>query len=169
MRLMRSTVLAITSAVVLAGCADTGLRDLKSDSSGPDEFQVQTVKPLQQPAGLTTLPVPTPGGANLVDQRPIDDAATALGGRAAGSPTGPIPGSDGAVVTYASRFGVAPDIRQSLAAEDAKFRKNRGRFTQIRIVPVDQYNKVYKKFAIDPFEVADSFRRAGIRPPSSPP
>ena len=169
MRLLRSTVLAITSAAVLAGCADTGLRDLKSDSSGPDEFQVQTGKPLQQPTGLTALPVPTPGGANLVDQRPIDDANTALGGRAAGSPNGPIPGSDGAIVTYASRFGVAPDIRQSLAEEDAQFRKNRGRFTRIRIVPVDLYNKVYDGFALNPFEVADSFRRAGVKTPSSPP
>ena len=115
MRRSRGMVLAMMMALSLGACANTGLRDLRSDSSGPDEFQIQTVKPLQLPQGQTSLPPPTPGGANLVDQRPLDDAAIALGGRAQSSPDNPVPGNDGVMVTYASRFGVSPDIRQSLA------------------------------------------------------
>ena len=73
------------------------------------------------------------------------------------------------VVTYASRFGVSGDIRQALAQEDADFRRRRARFTQYRIVPVDRYNEVYKRFAIDPFAVSESYRQIGVATPSSPP
>lgn len=169
MRILRGMVLGTTMALVLGACANTGLRDLRSDSGGPDEFQIQTVKPLEQPQDVTVLPPPTPGGSNLVDHKPFDDVSIALGGRAPSSPDAPVPGVDGAMVTHASRFGVSPDIRQSLAAEDAKFRKQRGRFTNIRIVRTDMYNKVYERYALDPVRVSQSFRRAGIQTPSSPP
>ena len=169
MRTSRGVILGMMLALTLGACANTGLRTLKSSSKGPDEFLVQPVKPLQLPPDIEALPPPTPGGSNLVDPRPLDDAAIAVGGRARSSPTGPIPGSDGAVVSHASRFGVTGDIRQALAQEDAEFRRKRQRFTQYRIVPVDRYNEVYKRFAIDPFAVAESYRQIGVKTPSSPP
>lgn len=169
MRTSRGVILGMILALTLGACANTGLRTLRNNSQGPDEFLVQPVKPLQLPPEIAALPPPTPGGSNLVDPNPLGDAAIAVGGRPQSSPNGPIPGGDGVVVTYASRFGVSGDIRQALAQEDADFRKRRGRFTQYRIVPVDRYNEVYKRFAIDPFAVAESYRQIGVATPSSPP
>lgn len=169
MRTSRGVILGMILALTLGACANTGLRTLRSNSSGPDEFLVQPVKPLQLPPDTAALPPPTPGGRNLVDANPLEDAVIAVGSQSLSSPTGPIPGGDSAVVTYASRFGVSGDIRQALAQEDADFRKRRGRFTQYRIVPVDRYNQVYQRFAIDPFTVAESYRRIGVATPSSPP
>ena len=169
MRTSRGMILGMVLALTLGACANTGLRTIRNSSNGPDEFLVQPVKPLQLPPDIAALPPPTPGGSNLVDHRPLDDAAIAVGGRAQSSPNAPVPGSDGAVVTYASRFGVSGDIRQALAQEDAEFRRKRQRFTQYRIVPVDRYNEVYKRYAIDPFAVAESYRQIGVKTPSSPP
>lgn len=169
MRNLRGIVVGTVLVLSLGACANDGLRVLTSDSQGPDEFLVHPVKPLQQPENLAALPTPTPGGANLTDHRPLDDVAIALGGKARPSASGPIPGSDGAIVSYASRFGVSADIRQSLAQEDAEFRKGRARFTQYKIVSVDNYDKVYEGYALDPFAVAESFRRIGVKTPSSPP
>ena len=169
MRPTRGIVLGMVLALTLGACANTGLRTLKSRSAGPDEFLVQPVKPLQLPPDVEVLPPPTPGGRNLVDANPLEDATIAVGGRKQSSPDGPIPGGDGVIVTYASRFGVAGDIRQSLAQEDAEFRRKKSRFTQYRIVNVDRYNEVYKRFAINPFAVAESYRQIGVKTPSSPP
>ena len=72
---------------------------------------------------MRELPPPTPGGVNRTDPDPEGDAIRALGGnpeRAARA--------SGDVITYASRFGVSPDIRGTLAAEDLEFRRrNDGR------------------------------------------
>ena len=70
-------------AVALSGCANVGLRDLRSNGDGPDEFMILPNKPLQQPDDFAALPAPTPGGANRVDQEPLVDATAALGGNAA--------------------------------------------------------------------------------------
>ncbi|MCR8826901.1 DUF3035 domain-containing protein [Pseudosulfitobacter koreensis] len=167
MRLVRG-LMALTAALALGACANTGLRDLNGTSDGPDEFIVTPSKPLQEPDSYTALPAPTPGQANLVDLRPLEESVGTLGGRR-GSPTGAVPASDGAVVNHASRFGRTADIRATLAAEDEAFRKRRGRFTQYRIVPVDRYNQAYKPQAIDPNKVARAYRRAGVPTPSAPP
>ncbi len=167
MRLIRG-LMALTVTLALGACANTGLRDLRGTSDGPDEFIVTPTKPLQEPDSYSALPAPTPGQANLVDLRPLEDSASTLGGRR-GSATGPVPASDGAVVNHASRFGRTADIRATLAAEDEAFRKRRGRFTQYRLVPVDRYNQAYKRQAIDAQKVAAGYRRAGVPTPSSPP
>ncbi|UOA25618.1 DUF3035 domain-containing protein [Pseudosulfitobacter sp. DSM 107133] len=167
MRLIRG-LMALTVTLALGACANTGLRDLRGTSDGPDEFIVTPSKPLQEPESYSALPSPTPGQANLVDLRPLDESVDKLGGRR-GSPTAAIPASDGAVVNHASRFGRTADIRATLAAEDEAFRKRRGRLTQYRIVPVDRYNQAYKRQAIDAGKVARAYRRAGVPTPSSPP
>ncbi len=161
-------ILVLGMALALGACANTGLRDLRGTGDGPDEFIVTPVKPLQEPTSYSELPTPTPGQANLVDLRPLEESAAALGGRRS-TAVGAVPASDGAVVRHASRFGVTSGIRETLATEDEAFRKRRGRFTQYRIVPVDRYNQAYRNQAIDPDLVADRYRRAGIPTPSAPP
>lgn len=167
MRLVRPFVMTLLM-VSLTACANTGLRTLASTGDGPDDFLVNPTKPLQQPESYSALPSPTPGQANLVDPTPLADGVAALGGRL-GDPNAGVPSRDGAIVQHASRFGVEPDVRASLAAEDALFRKRKARLTQIRIVAVDRYNQAYKRSALDAQEVARQYRRSGIATPSAPP
>ena len=154
--------------LLLGACANTGLRTLVSNSAGPDEFGIQPVGSLQQPDDFTSLPAPTPGGSNLTDRNPLQEGANAFGGSLADA-NGPIPGSDGALVQYASRLGVTSGIRQTLAETDADFRRRKARFTQYRIVPVDRYNQAYRREALNPQSEAARWRRAGARTPSAPP
>lgn len=167
MRLMRAG-LVIAAMAMLGACANTGLRTLVKPGEGPDEFIIVPAKPLQAPADYTALPAPTPNGANLTDQQPIADATRALGGRPVGS-SGSIPASDNALVNQVSRFGRDGNVRASLAAEDADFRRRRGRLTQIRIVKVDRYNQVYRNQSLDAGREVERWRRAGARTPSAPP
>ena len=160
------TLMAVT--LLASGCADQGLRTLDSNSPGPDEFLVQPSEELVIPEDLATLPQPTPGQGNRTDPDVFGDMIVALGGRPS-DPNGAIPSSDGALVSAASRLGVSQDIRGTLAAEDAEFRKNKGRFSQIKIFPEDVYNQAYKGQSINPHAEADAWRRAGADTPSFPP
>jgi hypothetical protein len=165
---MRKFALLCVLPVLIAGCANVGLRDLRSNSKGPDEFGILPVGALQEPASYNDLPVPTPGGANLVDRSALAEGAQALGGTL-GDPNGSIPARDGALVQHASRLGVSPDIRTTLAQTDADFRRRKARLTQFRIVPVDRYNQAYRGEALDPQAEQNRWRRAGARTPSAPP
>ncbi len=169
MRMPRATI-ALTLAVAVAGCSDIGLRHLDAPGQGPDEFSVMPVKPLTQPKDYAFLPAPTPGAENLTDPDPKGDAVAALGGSATAlKPTAGIPSSDAALVTASSRYGVAPDTRQALAAEDEAFRKRQSRWTRLRLFKVDRYAEVYKRDAIDPGRQAEVLRSQGYETPSSPP
>lgn len=170
MRIAKSAIVAMMGVVFgLAGCADKGLRQLTSNSQGPDEFMLLPVKPLSVPDSYAILPAPTPGGANLVDPNPVNDAIVALGGRVSETTPGAIPSSDSALVAASSRYGVEPNIRQALDESDAAFRKRQGRATRLRLFRVDRYSQVYRKQSLDPFAVEDGFTRAGIATPSAPP
>lgn len=165
---MRRIAVLILITLTLSACANTGLRDLRTNSGGPDEFLVQPVKGLEAPTDYSALPAPTPGQANLADRSAINEGVVAFGGRPT-SPDAGIPASDGALVQHASRRGVDPNIRQDLAEADAKFRKRKARFTQIRIARVDRYEQTYRRQALNPETEAAKWRRAGARTPSSPP
>ncbi|GGX41400.1 hypothetical protein GCM10007385_06180 [Tateyamaria omphalii] len=165
MRLIACAMIAVTC---LAACENKGLRQVTSRGDGPDEFIVVPSKPLQEPESFTALPQPTPGGFNRTDQRPLEDSAVALGGQRT-SPNAPIPGADGALVNHASRFGRDANIRATLAAADAEFRKRQSRLTQIRIVPEDVYNQAYRREALDAGKTARTFQNAGIPTPTAPP
>jgi hypothetical protein len=154
--------------VMLSACATDGLREVTSNSRGPDEFIVDPKAELQMPDNFSALPPPTPGQGNRVDIDPKAELATALGGRPP-DPNAPIPGSDGALVTAASRLGVTPNIRTQLAQEDADFRARQSRFTGFQLFPEDLYNKVYRSQTLDARDTADAWRRAGARTPSYPP
>ena len=164
---MRFVVTAVL-LLAIAGCANTGLRDLRGTGDGPDEFILNPGKPLEQPESYAVLPAPTPGANNITDPTPLQDGARAVGGRRT-SADGQVPASDGAIVNHARRFGVTSGIRAQLASEDETFRKRRGRLTQYRLVPVDRYNQAYKRQALDPNRVASQYRRAGVPTPSAPP
>ena len=165
---MRALVLLILLPLALSACANKGLRELRTDSNGPDEFMIQPVKPLEAPTSYAELPAPTPGQPNLPDRSALAEGAAAFGGRLDSADAG-IPASDGALVQHASRRGVDPNIREDLAEADAKFRKRKQRFTQLRIVPVDRYDQAYRRQALDAEAEAGRWRRAGARTPSAPP
>ncbi|WP_435230329.1 DUF3035 domain-containing protein [Pseudopelagicola sp. nBUS_20] len=169
MRLSR--VLIISLAVSVAGCSsDKGVRNLTSSGPGPDEFLVMPGKPLEQPKNYAMLPPPTPGEANRTDLDPMGDAVVALGGsRVARNNTQGIGSSDGALVSYASRAGRDANIRQTVLAEDANFRKRRGRFTNFRIVKQDRYNEIYRRQELDAYSEWWRWRKAGARTPAAPP
>lgn len=168
---MRAAPAVIILAVVaaLSGCSSKGLMDLRTNSEGPDEFMILPSKELEQPDNYSALPAPTPGGANRTDPNPNAEAVAALGGSPSALNAQGIPAADGALVTQTSRYGVEPDIRMTLAEADAEFRRKQSRGTRVRLFPVDRYSQAYRGSALDPFEEAERFRRAGFQTPTSPP
>lgn len=170
MRGALGTIIILGTMLTLSGCADRGLRDLSSSGTGPDEFMIMPAKPLTQPKDYDVLPAPTPGARNLTDQNPRGDAVATVGGRpAALERTGEIPAADGALVNYAGRNGVPTDIRQTLAEQDAQFRKRQGRLTRIRLFQVDRYNQAYRRQALNPFSVSRQNAVRGVSTPTHPP
>lgn len=165
---MRRIALIILIPLALSACANTGLRNLQNNTAGPDEFMIDPVKPLEEPASYNTLPPPTPGRSNLADRSAINEGIAAFGGRPQVQQGG-IPAADAALVQHAGRLGVAPNIRADLAETDAAFRQRKARFTRIRLVPVDRYAQAYRRQALDADAEAARWRRAGARTPSYPP
>jgi hypothetical protein len=160
----------IAGLAVSACSGQKGLRDLRNNGTGPDEFMVLPNKPLTQPTDYAALPAPTPGRANLTDPTPKQDLVASLGGNpTALQPGSGVPATDGALVTAASRYGVEPDVRSSLAQQDADFRKRENWTARIKIFPVDRYSDAYKRQALDPFDVNEAFRDSGYVTPGSPP
>jgi len=135
-------------------------------SEGPDEFSVLPTKPLEMPQDMASLPNPTPGGSNRTDPTPEADAAAALGGNAAVLARR---STDGALVAYAGRYGVDPNIRPSLAAADLEFRRqNDGRLLE-RLFNVNVYFRAYESMELDQYRELLRLRRAGIRTSAAPP
>lgn len=168
MRPASSVILIL--ALSLAACGENkGLRELSDPAAGPEEFTILPNKPLEKPENYSALPAPTPGQANRVDATPKQDAVAALGGNPARLADQGVPNSDSALVASASRYGVPANIRQTTSAEDAAFRKRRGRFTNIRLFKTDRYVQVYKRQVLDAHDTLDAYRRAGRKTPSAPP
>jgi len=161
-------VMALAALAVTAGCTGkNGLRKLDSPGRGPDEFMIIPAKPLAEPKSYSDLPPPTPGGVNRTDRDPAAEAIIALGGTPPSLQS--IPASDNRLVQQASRYGVDTSSRQVLAEEDEKFRRRNSRMMGLKIFVPDKYSEAYKNQAIDPFEVNDRFRKAGIPTVSAPP
>ncbi|MEL7165922.1 MAG: DUF3035 domain-containing protein [Pseudomonadota bacterium] len=162
-------ILCIIAITALGACSgEPDLRNLRSLGNGPDEFALVPSKPLEAPESYIALPQPTPGGVNRTDQRPLEEAYASLGGRAT-SPSAPIPGADAALVNHATRFGVEPGIRTTLASADQKFRDRQRRLSNIRLFKEDIYAQIYRRQALNPARVAAQYRAAGIPTPSAPP
>lgn len=164
---MRATALGLMIATVgLTACAPgtPSLMNLRNTESGPDEFAVVPTSELEVPADLSALPPPTLGGTNRADPNPEADAIAALGGNIERGNT-----NAGELVSHASRFGVSPDIRGTLAAEDLEFRRdNQGRVLE-RLFQNNVYFRAYREQSLDRFAEFDRLRRAGVRTPSAPP
>ncbi|WP_233544981.1 DUF3035 domain-containing protein [Pseudooceanicola sediminis] len=142
---------------------------MRNTSAGPEEFNVAPTRKLETPETFAALPVPTPGGANLVDQTPKADAVAALGGNPAALAGTSVAAADGALVSYVGRSGIDGAIRPTLAAEDQAFREREARFSRLRLFGVDRYYMAYKNQTLDAQAAARAFRRAGVTTPSAPP
>ena len=165
---MGKVILSLVMVVTLAACAgDRGLRDLRNNGGGPDEFGVLPVNPLIMPSDTSNLPVPTPGGTNISDPTPNADAVAVLGGNPNALLRNGIPASDTALVNAAGRHGVDPAIRSTLASEDAAFRTRRARLSVFG--GRDRYFRAYAGQALDAYSELDRFRAAGVATPSAPP
>lgn len=156
---------------LLAACSGDGapqLLNLRQTGSGPDEFAILPAKPLQAPESYAELPVPTPGAANRTDPTPQADAVAALGG----NPAALNPGrgvQDAALISHATRYGVASNIRTDLASTDLEYRRqNDGRLLE-RLFNVNVYFKAYRPYELDQYRELERFRRAGVRTPAVPP
>ncbi len=167
---MRKVILASLTALLMAACSsgERSLHDMRSTGGGPDEFSVLPVGALEIPTD-STLPQPTPGGANRTDPTPKANAIAALGGNAAAQQRGGIPASDAALVAATSRNGVTPSIRATLAAEDAQLRKTRKTFSIFGGVFGSRYFGLYANQALDAYAELQRFRELGVATPSAPP
>lgn len=166
---MRGIVKTVVALLFVAACGNTDrpLRDLQSAGGGPDEFAVIPQEPLVIPADRS-LPQPTPGGSNLADPAPNADAIAALGGAASAQVAGGVPAGDAAIVAQASRYGVDPAIRASLAAAD-EARLDRARRSNIfNPLGRDRYFPAYARQALDPFAELDRLRGLGVAVPTVP-
>ncbi|MEL6596678.1 MAG: DUF3035 domain-containing protein [Pseudomonadota bacterium] len=168
---MRSTIGVICVAMTLSACDRDRVPELLNiRSDGPDEFAILPNKPLQAPVDYTALPQPTPGGANLVDPTPKQDAVAALGGnpsrlqRNNASAAG-----DGAILAHTTRFGRAGGIRESLAAADEDYRRQNDGLLLERVFNVNIYFDAYAQQSLDAYRELERFRRLGVRTPSAPP
>ena len=164
----------LISVLALAACSGTPegvtqLRSFKNSSDGPEEFAILPGKELQQPESYASLPTPTPGGGNRTDQTPNADAVAALGGSRATLAQQGVPSDEGQLVAHATRNGVQPDIRQTLAQEDQNFRERKQRFTKIRLFHVDRYYQAYGDESLNGRGTAWQWRTAGAETPTSPP
>ncbi|MGR3436400.1 MAG: DUF3035 domain-containing protein [Shimia sp.] len=160
--MIRIALLLCITALAACGARQDGLRDLRSNTAGPDDFSTVPSRPLDLPPSFSDLPPPTPGAGNRADVDPIADAARALGGR---------PGagvSDPALVAHASRFGRDAGIRATLFAEDERFRTRRGRLS-LPFARGDRYFAAYAGQALDAAAETRRFRAAGVDVPAAPP
>jgi len=163
--------IALAIVLLAAGCSSNRtpeLMHLRSATAGPDEFGILPTKPLQMPESLSELPVPTPGGTNITDPTPTDDAVAALGGKPAVAGKG-VPAGDGALVAQAGRYGTNASIRQELASADYEYRKkNDGRLIE-RLFSVNVYYKAYRPMALNQEAELERWRKLGLTTPAAPP
>ena len=159
---------AVLLALALVACSETEpmLMNIAQNTGSPDEFAVLPTKPLEMPGDLTALPAPVPGAANRADPTPQADVIAALGGNPNRLND---PSREADVVTYASRYGVDSNIRETLAAEDLEFRReNNGRLLE-RLLNVNVYFDAYRSQSLDQHLELNRFRRAGVRTVAAPP
>ncbi len=167
---MRATIFAAATLLTLAACGGgQGFLPSSNTGPGPDEFGVLPSLPLTMPAQSASLPAPTPGGTNRADPNPASGAVVALGGRASAINAGGIPAADAALVAAAGRYGIDPGIRATLAAEDERFRRTRGRLGVFNIFGGNRYYSAYARYSLDAYAELARFQSLGVQVPSAPP
>ncbi len=115
------------------------------------------------PADMAALPSPTPGARNRVDFQPEVEAVAALTGRPAAAGTA-------SAATLVARLGpVDPNIRATLASEDAVYRsENRGRLLE-RVANKQVDWSIYEAMRLDANGEFVRLRARGVRVPAAPP
>ncbi|RBI73974.1 DUF3035 domain-containing protein [Roseovarius sp. TE539] len=171
MRMPHGLILIL--ALAITACADRDrdvrLTRIKNTGEGPDEFSVLPGKPLEAPESYSELPPPAPGGANRTDPDPKAEGIAALGGDPSAAARTGVSARDEALVGQARRYGVQPDIRQVLAAEDKEVRRRHGRVNILNIGRNDDYVNAYRRQWLDPYAELNRLRRRGVKTPSAPP
>jgi hypothetical protein len=167
----RFPAIAMAMVLTLAACGNRdgvpSLMNVRSATSGPDEFGIIPPRPLEMPEDLATLPDPTPGAGNRTDRDPQAEAVAALGGQL--GPRDGVNTAHGGLYAYAARYGVTAGIRETLAAEDLEYRRqNDGRLLE-RLFNVNVYYKAYEPMSLDQQAELWRWRKAGARTPSAPP
>lgn len=157
-------ILLVAASVAACSRGETpSLMNLRQTGEGPDEFAILPTRPLEMPETFAELPPPTLGGMNRADPDPEADAIAALGGNVERG------NRAGDVVTYVSRFGVAPDIRGVLANEDEQFRRDSNPRLLERLFSITTYFNAYEDVSLDRYAELERMRRAGIRTVAAPP
>ena len=167
----RFPAIAMAMVLTLAACGNRdglpSLMNVRSATSGPDEFRIIPPRPLEMPEDLATLPDPTPGAGNRTDRDPQAEAVAALGGQL--GPRDGVNSAHAGLYSYAARYGVTAGIRETLAAEDLEYRRqNDGRLLE-RLFNVNVYYKAYEPMSLDQQAELWRWRKAGARTPSAPP
>lgn len=155
----RLVILGLLGALCACGTAEPNLVKLRSNDSGPEEFSIDVMKPLQEPQDYAALPTPG-GGANRADLTPKNDAIAVLGGSVGASSP-----AESVLLSYAGRFGVDPNIRTLLAQEDAKKRRTAAVIRQFQILERDKYGKHYSSFALNADAEALYWAKRGVPVP----
>lgn len=164
---IRATLLVlITATLGLTACSQgtPSLMNLRNTETGPDEFAIVPTNELQLPTDRSALPTPTLGGTNRADPNPEADAIAALGGNIARANTNAT-----GLVNHASRFGVTPNIRGTLEAEDLAFRGDNGGRLLERLFNTNTYFRAYRAQSLDRYAELERLRRSGVQTPSAPP
>lgn len=154
-------VVALGMLCAVSACAPKRELSPAAITGGADEFAIVPSKTLESPSDFTTLPTPTRGGTNLTDATPKADAIAVLGGRL------PTAGVDGAIVNYASRYGVDASIRSTLSQADEKFLKRKSNGISFPFFG-KKYERAYRSFALDPWSELDRLRALGVIVPTVP-
>lgn len=164
-------IVPLLMTAFLAACSDSGDDRPLIDRIGltsvqaPDEFSVLPQKPLELPEDLAALPTPTPGAVNRTDLTPEADALVALSGRPVRAP---IVRSDNALLAVATRRGVSPAIRSTLAREDVAYRDdNKGRILE-RLFGRSNDLIIYRNQRLDAEQELLRLRARGIKTPALP-
>ena len=166
-------IISLSIVVALSACNSNPVYgkngNFRLKDAGPDEFAVLPSKELVYPEDYATLPEPVLGAANRADVNPQSDAVVALGGKSDQLDSKQINRNEQQLVASASRHGVSPDIRATLAAEDKEFsKKNRARFFEKWFVNDGAYLKKRKKMSLEPYDELARLRAMGVRTPSVP-
>ncbi|MEM6636950.1 MAG: DUF3035 domain-containing protein [Pseudomonadota bacterium] len=168
---LRNSLLVGIVLIAACGRSDPELMNISvnNTSAGPDEFSIVPRNPLVIPEDLAALPRPTPAGRNRADANPQADVVAALGGNAGlVEPDGTLR-SEPALVAHVTRFGLNPDIRGELAAEDLAFRRaNRGRLLE-RWFNLNVYYDAYSVQSLNQHAELRRLQQAGVQTPAPPP
>jgi hypothetical protein len=166
-------IISLSLVVALSACDTNPVYgkngNFRLKDAGPDEFAVLPSKELVYPEDYATLPEPVLGATNRADVSPQRDAVAALGGKSDQLDSKQINRNELQLVASASRYGVSPDIRATLAAEDKKYsKKNRARFYERWLFNDGGYLSHRKEMSLEPYGELARLRAMGVRTPSVP-